>query len=53
MESLAKHHMATLNEARGTYSFRNFWTSDSKISLKMKKILQANPLPTMINICDK
>ena len=37
MESLAKHCMETLNEARGTYSFRNFWTSDCKMFFKDEK----------------
>ena len=52
-ESLTKDHMAKLNEVREIYSYRKFWTSDGKIFVKMKRILQPNPLSTMINFCEK
>ena len=52
-ESLTKDRITELNEARETYDFRNVWNSDGKIFLKMKRILQSNPLSTMINICDQ
>ena len=45
--------MAKLNKARETYALGTFGLEKAKCFLKMKRILQANPLSTMINICEK
>ena len=50
MESLTKELMTKLNEALETYGLEPVM---AKYFLKMKKILQANPLHIMINFCDK
>ena len=43
-ESLAKDHMAKLNEAREIYGFRNVWISDGNIFFKNGKNLSSKPL---------
>ena len=52
-ETLKKDRMAKLNKARETYALGTFGLEKGKCFLKMKRILQANPLSTMINICEK
>ena len=52
-ETLTKDGMAKLNEARELTALETFGLVMAKYFLMMKRILQANPLSTMINICDK